>query len=715
MFSQLISYVPSIVGLSVVGLAVLLTNAHDRLHQLFGIGAFVIAAWLLALFAGDLVINYDVSLWAVRVAAAIGTFITPSLLYFAVYFPVKLRNPRAYFHALVLIPAIVFSALCFTPWMIPAVELQRASTQPTNLNGLYTAQTLYLVGGLVVCFAIMLQKRRYVAARERSQILLVTLGLLFAVAVNVIVGFALELSHQANNYSNLAGSLSFLAFVGTTAYAIVRHQLFDLRLAIVRTLGFVLTIGVVSVAYSLFVLGVSSALVTDGSASLFRDAQRLLLFLPPTILAALTFHSLKEFIARHTRNLFYRDSYDTRVVLDKLSDALISDNNLSKIVASGLAVMREALRPSHALFVVIGEGGKPTVEQVVGRSVPQDVDELVDGTRQLKGRIATKDRVPAGQWRPDFDEENISLVLRLGSSKNLVGVLFFGPKRNGQLYTKQDVELLDLSAKNFAVAIENAQKYKQIAEFADTMHSEVLRATANLRRANSKLKTLDSMKDDFISMASHQLRSPAAAIHDAIKMLEQAYLTADERKKIIELAGASSERLLNVVTDMLSVARIQAGHFTIEKSEVDLAELANRALLQASALVNEKHITTHLERLDKPLRLMADRAKMNEIMANYIENAIRYSPEGSQVQVSVRQDRGRAYFEVSDQGIGVPKAERKNLFNKFHRASNARTEHPNGNGIGLFVVRTVVEAHGGAVYYKPLPGGSLFGFWLPSE
>lgn len=715
MLGQLISYLSTIVGLSVIGLAVLLTNVRDRMHQLFAVGVFVIAMWLLALFVGDLVINYDTSLWAIRAAAAIGTFITPSLLYFAVYFPVKLRPPRPYFHVLVLAPAVVFSALCFTPWMIPAVELQSASVQPTNLNVLYTAQTAYLVGGLVVCFAIMLRKRRHVAAREQSQIWLVTLGLFFAVAVNVVVGFVLELSHQATGYSNLAGSLSFLVFVGTTAYAIVRHQLFDLRLAIVRTLGFTLTIGVVSVAYSLLVLGISAALVTKGSASLARGASQLLLFLLPTLLAALTFHSLKEFIARHTRDIFYRDSYDTRVVLDKLSDALISDNNLSNIVASGLAVMCDALRPSHALFVVIGKDGKPAVEQVIGRAIPQDMEALVDGVRRLRGRIATKDRIPAGRWRHDFDEEHISLVLRLGSAKSLVGVLFFGPKQNGQLYTKQDIELLNLSAKNLAVAIENAQKYQQIAAFADTMHSEVLRATVRLRRANSKLKTLDAMKDDFISMASHQLRSPAAAVHDAIEMLGQTYLSDAERGRIIALAGASSERLLNVITDMLSVARIQAGHFTIEKSSVDLADLADRALLQASALTAEKHLTTHLARPDKPLKTIADRAKINEIMANYIENAIKYSPEKSQLKVIVRQEPGRVYFEVADQGIGVPARERKNLFNKFYRASNARIEYPNGNGIGLFVVKTVVESHGGEAYYKPLPQGSLFGFWLPSE
>jgi len=81
----------------------------------------------------------------------------------------------------------------------------------------------------------------------------------------------------------------------------------------------------------------------------------------------------------------------------------------------------------------------------------------------------------------------------------------------------------------------------------------------------------------------------------------------------------------------------------------------------------------------------------------------------------LRRTPEKVYFEVVDHGIGVPKEERKSLFNKFYRATNARKEQPNGNGIGLFVVKTVVNTHGGDVYYEPQPDGSLFGFWLPSE
>lgn len=716
MLLKISAYLCPIFGLVVIGLVTYLRNPRNKLYVLFFWVALSMAAWLAALMVGDLLISPTISLWAVRVATCVGTLIVPTMLYFGRYFPVKLYKIGPVFHLLAILPAGIFMALALTPWLIPSVDLaDHQSAQPDGLGVLYTLQSLYFVIGMAAAVFVVLSKWQRLNARQRAQVRIVLIGFLIALITNIATGFFLTVAHQSTGFSNFAGSLSLLVFIGATAYAIIRHHLFDLRLAVVRALGFTVTVGLVSIAYTLLVLGIGVPLIATGHVTLIQSDPQLLWFLPPTLVAALTFHRLQRIIARLTQSLFYHNLYDTQMVLDKFSDALISDYNLHNIVASGLSVIREALRPSHTLFVVIGRDSAPSIEQLEGRSEPANLSMLVENARRLKGRVLAKDQMPTGQWQREFEEEDISLVLRLGSSKNPIGILFFGPKRSGQLYNKQDIELLNLIAKNFAIAIENAQKYQQIAEFADTMHAEVLRATASLRRANSKLKTLDAMKDDFISMASHQLRSPAASVHDAIEMLEQPYLTTEERQRIIELAGASSERLLNVITDMLSVARIQAGHFTIEKSSVDLTGLAKRAIMQASALAAEKHITTQLDGPDKPHSIMADRAKMNEIMANLIENGIKYSPEGSQLKVSVRQEQGRTYFEVADQGIGVAKAERKNLFHKFYRAPNARVEHPNGNGIGLFVVKTVVELHQGGVYYQPLPDGSLFGFWLPSD
>jgi signal transduction histidine kinase len=100
-------------------------------------------------------------------------------------------------------------------------------------------------------------------------------------------------------------------------------------------------------------------------------------------------------------------------------------------------------------------------------------------------------------------------------------------------------------------------------------------------------------------------------------------------------------------------------------------------------------------------------------MANFVENAIKYSPKKSTIEAILKVSGDRIFFEVKDQGMGVPPNERDHLFGKFYRATNARSEEPDGNGIGLFVVRRIANGHGGEAYYEPLAKGSLFGFWIP--
>lgn len=317
-----------------------------------------------------------------------------------------------------------------------------------------------------------------------------------------------------------------------------------------------------------------------------------------------------------------------------------------------------------------------------------------------------------GDIRQELEKEAIHAVKPLQTESGITGLYLLGEKFSQEVFTRQDATLMSTITEISDLSIERALFYSQIQSFNATLQQRVNHATQKLRQANSRLKTLDAMKDDFISMASHQLRSPATSVHEALQMLGQFDIPADERNKIIELAEASSERLVTVITDMLSIARIQAGHFTVEKTVIDMVNLAERAILEASAVAKQRGVTLAFKHA-APIKLQADRAKLNEIMSNYIENAINYSPKDSTVVISLTQAEGKVSFEVSDSGIGVPPSERKDLFRKFFRATNARKEQPNGNGIGLFVVKSVAQAHGGDAYYEPLEHGSLFGFWLP--
>jgi two-component system sensor histidine kinase SenX3 len=141
-----------------------------------------------------------------------------------------------------------------------------------------------------------------------------------------------------------------------------------------------------------------------------------------------------------------------------------------------------------------------------------------------------------------------------------------------------------------------------------------------------------------------------------------------------------------------------------------MQDLVDKVLKQTSVLAEQKGITIQYDKPAEAITARVDMSKLHEAMSNYVENAIKYSGEKTIVTVVLKGTDKEVVFEVSDQGMGVPETERKNLFSKFYRAGNARKEQPDGNGIGLFVVKSIAEGHGGEAYYKPLNPGSLFGF-----
>jgi K+-sensing histidine kinase KdpD len=415
--------------------------------------------------------------------------------------------------------------------------------------------------------------------------------------------------------------------------------------------------------------------------------------------------------------VFYQETYDLKMVLDAISDTLITDNDIEKIMSQSLHVITDAIRPSYAFLAVFDNEDRIYRTLNVDISFDeQTVIQLLAYSKTTKDNPIMRDDFLEKKLPEYFTTNDLSLVVRLGERDNPVGLLLFGVKQNGRTYTGDDIALLRISSTNIGIALDNAKKYEQISHFAETMHEEVLKATAKLRNANEKLKTLDALKDDFISMASHQLRTPAASVHEALQMLNHPMmpLSKTDRARLEELAEASSEHLVTVVSDMLSIARIQSGHFTVNKSPTILQNLVEKVLKQTSVLAEQKDIKIEQKLPSEPISVHVDVAKMNEAFSNYIENAIKYSPEKTTVTISLQTDKNKVKFEIEDMGMGVPEDERDGLFTKFYRAKNARNEQPDGNGIGLFVVKSIANGHDGDVYYEPLPsGGSKFGFWIP--
>lgn len=683
---------------------ILLRNPKHRINQIFSFFGSSIILWTIFNYASDNSASYN--LLYTRLTLAMGACIGASIFLLSIVFPKKLKVS--------LLSRIVFTVLSglaivlsLTPFFVKSI-----TKIPDGVNlivgPLYSYFSFYLI--FIVAWSIwnLIIQHKHGSAAEKNQVKLFTIGVFIYTSLAIFSNVILPII-VSNWSSSKFGPIFTVPFVGLTSYAIIKHGMFDIRLGITRIIGFLITVGITATIYTFLILSLGSLVVSFNDLS----TSQLLVLITSVVLFGLTFHYLQTIIARLSQRIFYQDSYDLRTTLDELSDALIASNETDQIIRKSLDVISSAIKPSDYFIIVFDNNQNTYHTHSFNRKPVQNLNDFLDLIKTSKRPLISKDLIFSNNiFKKTMHQENVSLILRLGAKHSPTGLIFFGNKINGSIYTTQDMNLLNIAAKNFSLALENAKKYEQIMHFADTLQSEIEKATLKLRRANTRLKSLDVLKNDFISMASHQLRSPATSVYEALHMLNHPSLSPKDRADLIVLAEANSKRLVTVVKTMLNMARIQSGHFTIDKSNEDVAKLAETVILQSSIIASQKNINLEFKKPNKTMISNIDVAKINEAMANYIENAIKYSPNKSTINIELRYQDNKIIFEVKDTGMGVPIKERDHLFGKFYRASNARQEEPDGNGIGLYVVKSIANGHGGDTYYSPLNPGSLFGFWI---
>jgi signal transduction histidine kinase len=275
------------------------------------------------------------------------------------------------------------------------------------------------------------------------------------------------------------------------------------------------------------------------------------------------------------------------------------------------------------------------------------------------------------------------------------------------------LELLQIVGKALAVAIQNALLYEKIQHFNATLQERVQKATRELKHTNDKLRALDETKDEFITMASHQLRTPLTSVKGYLSMVlegDAGKLNAGQRK-LLEQSYASSQRMVYLIADLLNLSRLATGKFVIDATPTDLAEVVQTEVDQLVETARSREITLEFKRPTDFPELLLDETKIHQVVMNFIDNAIYYTPPGGTVTVELKDDGANVEYLVKDTGIGVPRSEQHKLFSKFYRAGNARKARPDGTGLGLFMAKKVVVAQGGAIIFESEEGkGSTFGF-----
>lgn len=714
---KLVSYIPSIVGVLLVGLIVLLSNPKNTKNKLFALVNLLTAFWLTFLLLTDISTDTIVALWLLRLALFFGTLVFLSFFLFALSFPHASRFSRNILFIFIL-PILATAFVSFTSTVVKSVTINDYSVQPEKTGPLFAVTDIvsffYLLSGM----ALLVSKYKNSSFQEKQQIKLVLYGLTFAVVMNIFTGIVLTYLRIDSEYVSFGG-LSLLIFSLAVAYSIIRNRLFDIRLVALRSLGYILAITVVGILYGFLAFNLLTELLSqDTNVSMTLRIIYTLL----AVVLVFTFQPIKRFFDKLTNKLFYQDAYDSQDLIDELNKSLVSTLDMATIQRSSMAVIDHYIKPDFISFALKATAYRPQLIAGTQHKISLTESVLTDpATADSTVKVILTDLLEESDkdLRAKLRAKDIAVLVRLTGTagSEVIGAIALGAKRSGNPYTSQDIKVLEIAANTLAIAIQNALSFEEIQQFNLTLTQRVDDATHKLKRANARLVALDQNKDDFISMVSHQLRTPLTSIKGYASMLldgDGGMPLNKSEQRFVQQILFSSQQMVAMIGDLLNLSRLNSGHFDMQRTPTDIVALVRDQIHQLKHIADQKEITIDFD-YDKGMPLVTiDKDKMQQVVMNFIDNAVHYTPPKGEVVVNLSLSKRSLDLKVSDSGIGVPKSDQSKLFSRYFRANNAKKYRPSGTGIGLYMAKKVIISHGGAVIFRANPkGGSTFGFSLP--
>lgn len=688
-------------------------NRHALKNISFSLLSLSFAFWTLSFFFYFNPLVLDSLFWIKAIYLSL-VFLIFFMIHFSYAFPDN-EHPKRWF--LLVYPSVsllIIYLLFATNLFVEAVYLELNGPE-TKLGIAYPFISIFwALCALLTLFNLI---KKYLPSKgiERMQFLYIFYGLALYAGGATILDGVIPVVFGTTKYFSLSAVFS-LFFVGLTTYAIVRHKLLDIRFVVARSVAYLLLVIILGTFYTggLFL---ASTLIIKQEAS----TSNLIVSAILALFIAFTFQPLKTLLEKITDNIFFRGRYDVQKLLSELGSITNNYIDLGTLSRMILETLTKEMRIGGGVFVICGEDGH-SIYSITDVGFTQHFYISFAETSYFfpYSETVVFDDLEEGSIKNLMRSKNLALVKTLKVKDKIIGLLMLGEKASGEVYSSQDLTLLDIFSPEVAVAIQNSQSYDKIKRFNVILSQEVQKATADLRLANERLKSLDELKDDFVSIASHELRTPMTAIRSYAWMaLHRSDMQLNEKmEKYLIRVLMSSERLINLVNDMLNISRIEAGKIEISPEPVDLTALCKDIFDEVYYSKGvEKKIAFNLAQKEVP-KVFADPDKLRQVLLNLVGNSLKFTPTGGSISIDFFSDGKTVEISVKDTGVGIAKDDLGKLFQKFSRLDSTyvAAATSGGTGLGLYISKKIIELMHGKIWASSegLGKGTVFTFNLPA-
>ncbi len=708
-----ISHIITGVVAIILGTIVLKRNHKNLVHIRFFFLALAVALWSISYSIWLLSNDAGTALFWSR-TLNLGATLIPVFYFHWITSVLGIKNLRPLF--LYYTITAIFALFSYTDYYIYDVRPVLQFPYWPQMSWLY--KSFLIVGwGVMISHGFVLLWKEYARSygQRREQIKYI----MFGSAIGFIGGSTNFPLMVGSSLIPPIGSPLVIAYPIIFSYAIVKHRLMDIKVVLRKSYVFISSFATV---FIIMILARAMATFYAESYSYIID---------PLILVGvlLLYPKVQESYYALANKYFFSSLYDTKKVIMDLSARLRSSIDLTKVsnwileTISGtfhsttVAILK--YDPEQKKYKAISYYGFDDTkerqfltslflqEQYVNKGKVIVVDELIREGRKSDDRVLLI-----------LQKYKIDIVAPLNIKDKVIGIIALGPKETKESYNNEDLRLLELIATQAAIAMENALLYEETRIFNIRLKREIKKATAELEKANEELKKLDEAKSDFISIASHQLRTPLTVIKGYVSMMLEGNFGRIniDAENALSKVYESNERLIRLVENLLNISRIEAGRLTyIYDKNVDVRSIAQSVCQELSQYAKEKKLKLLCVEGSQPLPLVtADAQKLRQVLLNLVDNALKYTRSGT-VQVDVRQKDENIVCTVKDTGTGFSPAEKRDLFKRFSRGKRISLVYTEGTGLGLYVAKIIIKEHGGKVWAEsPGPGkGSTFGFQIP--